>query len=94
MKTVIYLSNQTMKVITGEEKRGVLTVTRAFQEEAPKLSIVNGQVTDDQAFTTFLKEFWENHKLPKKDVYLIVNSTQTVIRFFELPGFSELWCSF
>ena len=89
MKTVIYLSNQTMKVITGEEKRGVLTVTRAFQEEAPKLSIVNGQVTDDQAFTTFLKEFWENHKLPKKDVYLIVNSTQTVIRFFELPGMSH-----
>ena len=53
------------------------------------MSIVNGQVTDDQAFTTFLKEFWENHKLPKKDVYLIVNSTQTVIRFFELPGMSH-----
>lgn len=89
MKTVIYLSNQTVKVITGEEKRGVLVVTGTFSEEAPKLSIVNGQVTDDRAFTSFLKEFWENYQLPKKDVYLIVNSTQTVIRFFELPGMSH-----
>ncbi len=88
MKTVIYLSNQLVKVVIGEVKKGTLVISQALAEEAPKLSIVNGQVTDDAAFTRFLKEFWEKHQLPRKNIYLVVNSTQTVIRFFETPKMS------
>ena len=65
MKTVVYLSNQTVKVVTGEVKRNRIMVERVFREDVPRLSIVNGQVTDDLRFTEFLGSFWERHKLPR-----------------------------
>lgn len=89
MKTVIYLSNQTVKAVTGQIRKGRVKILAVYQEEAPRLSIVNGQVTDDEAFTKFLKEFWEKHKLPVYPVCLVVNSTQTVVRFFDLPPMSH-----
>lgn len=88
MKTVIYLSNQTVKAVTGQSRKGRIKVLAVYQEEAPRLTIVNGQVTDDEAFTEFLKAFWEKHKLPAHPVCLVINSTQTVVRFFDLPPMS------
>lgn len=89
MKTVVYLSNQTVKVVTGEVKRNRIMVERVFREDVPRLSIVNGQATDDLRFTEFLGSFWERHKLPRDKVYLVVSSTQTVIRLFQLPPMSH-----
>lgn len=89
MKTVIYLSNQLVKAAVGEVRKGTLVISQAVAEEAPKLSIVNGQVTDEAAFTQFLEEFWKRHQLSRKKVYLVVSSTQTVVRFFETPKMSH-----
>ncbi|MDO5549739.1 MAG: hypothetical protein Q4F76_01080, partial [Lachnospiraceae bacterium] len=89
MKTVIYLSNQLVKAAVGEVRKGKLVISQAVAEEAPKLSIVNGQVTDEAAFTQFLEEFWKRHQLSRKKVYLVVSSTQTVVRFFETPKMSH-----
>lgn len=85
MKTVIYLSNQTVKAVTGQIRRGKIYISAAYQEDAPRLSIVNGQVTDDKAFTEFLRSFWTKYKLSGHSVCLVINSTQTVVRFFDLP---------
>lgn len=89
MKTVIYLYDRTVRAVVGEVENGTITIEKVCAEEAPPLSIVNGQVTDEEAFGSFLEEFWEKYRLPKKAVYLVVNSTQTVLRFFDAPRMSH-----
>lgn len=87
MKTVIYLSNGTVKGIIGERKGKRIRVLAWIKEEAPKLSVVNGQVTDEESFSRFLQELWEKYKLPRR-VILVVNSSRTMTHFFEAPSMS------
>ena len=82
---MIYLYDRTVRAVVGEAGNGSVTIERVCVEEAPPLSIVNGQVTDEGAFGQFLKGFWERNQLPKKDVCLVVDSTQTAVRFFDAP---------
>ncbi len=89
MKTVIYLYDRTVRAVVGEVENGTITIEKVCTEEAPPLSIVNGQVTDAEAFGSFFKDFWEKNQLSEKSVYLVVDSTQTVIRFFDAPQMSH-----
>lgn len=67
MSVVIYLSNQDVRAVVGTGKGGSqVSVSRVFRAEAPEGSIINGLVTNEEAFDAFLREFWENSQLPGK----------------------------
>lgn len=89
MSIVIYLSNQDVKAVVGTEKGGQATATRICRARAPEGSIINGLVTNEEAFTEFLQEFWESSQLPKKGVTLVLGSAQVVTRLIEVPKMSH-----
>lgn len=85
MSTVVYLSNQQIQVVTGSPGDRKISVEHNYEAEAPEGSIINGIVMDTELFVGFMKEFWAMHKLPVKDVILVVNSSKFVGKIIEMP---------
>ena len=85
MSVSIYLSSQIIQVAVGARaKKGALKTV--YTAMAPEGSIINGIVMDSDSLGGFLKNFWEEHKLPKNDVYLIVNSNKIAGKNVEVPN--------
>jgi type IV pilus assembly protein PilM len=59
-------------------------VSRAVSAELPPGVIVDGEVTDVEALSEALKDFFKTHNLPKR-VRLGVSNQQIVVRHLELP---------
>lgn len=89
MSTVIYLSNQEVKALVGTGRRGRATATRTCLAQAPEGSLINGLVTNEEAFTDFLRGFWEENRLAKTGVTLVLGSAQAVTRLIEVPKMSH-----
>ena len=85
MSVSIYLSSQIIQVAVGTRaKKGSLKTV--YTAMAPEGSIINGIVMDSDSLGGFLKNFWEEHKLPKNDVYLVVNSNKIAGKNIEAPN--------
>ena len=85
MSVSIYLSSQIIQVAVGTRaKKGALKTV--YTAMAPEGSIINGIVMDSDSLGGFLKNFWEEHKLPKNDVYLFVNSNKIAGKNVEVPN--------
>lgn len=89
MSTVIYLSNQDVRVVVGKGKGSQASVSRVCRAQAPEGSIINGLVTNDEVFDAFFQEFWNENQLPKKGVTLVLGSAQAVTRLLHVPKMSH-----
>lgn len=89
MSVVIYLSNQDVRAVIGTARHGQASVSRVCRAQAPEGSIINGLVTNEEAFDTFFREFWTENRLPKKGVTLVLGSAQAVTRLLHVPAMSH-----
>lgn len=89
MSTVLFLSNQDVRVAVGSVNRNKVTVTRVYQAKAPEGSIINGHVIDEAMFRAFLEDFWVQNRLAKKDVILVLGISQAVTQVLQLPKMSN-----
>lgn len=76
MASILYLSNKLVQFVDAGGKGKTVTVHNVWQAEAPEGSIINGIITDEEAFLTWIKDFFAQNKLPRKDISLVVNSSQ------------------
>ena len=88
MATSVYLSNNTINAVVGTGGRKI-HVKRVCSVEIPEGSLINGIITNEADLSDQLKEFWEQNKLPKKDVALVINSSQFVLKTLTLPKSSD-----
>ncbi len=88
MTMILYLSNRLVQAVEVRDKKAVVVC----QDMAPEGSIINGIVTDEEAFLPWIKKFFSENKLPRKECKLVVNSTQLNSRVLELPktGHAEI----
>lgn len=84
--TVVYLSNQNIRVLAGEEKNGKLVVERICETTVPEECLINGVITDEKILMDYLKSFWVQHNLAHKGVRLVVNSSQLAVKMLEIPN--------
>ncbi len=84
MTTSVYLSNSTINAVVGSGGKKV-RVKRVCSVEIPEGSLINGIITNEVDLSEQLKEFWTQNKLPKKDVALVINSSQLVLKTLTLP---------
>jgi hypothetical protein len=80
----VYLSNQQIRVLEGSGGRRP-AIRQAYTFDAPEGSLINGVVTDEEALSRALAEFWKQHRLPAQKVQLVVSSTQLVSRAVDAP---------
>lgn len=89
MALILYLSNKLVQVVEAGSKEKTVNVRNVWQEEAPEGSIINGIITDEEAFLTWIKTFFAKNKLPKKDISLVVNSSQFSHKVLEFPKLKD-----
>lgn len=87
--TTVYISNNNIQVLIGESNGKKVNVTKTFVTQAPMGCIINGMVTNEQDYTSHIKQFWEENKLPKKDVSLVISSSHFVTKIVDLPVVSD-----
>ena len=88
MSVSVYLSNQQIQIAVGSrgKKAGLSNVYTVL---APEGTIINGIVMNTKNFAEFLKEFWNKNNIPKKDVYLVVNSNKIAGKQIDLPKMNK-----
>lgn len=89
MATILYLSNKLVQAVEAREKGKMVTIQNVWQEKAPEGSIINGIITDEEAFLSWIKVFFSKNRIPKKEVTLVVNSTQFGHKVLEFPRVKE-----
>ena len=60
MEVILYLSNQLVQAVEVKKKGRKIMTRRVWQEEAPGGSIINGIITDEEAFLCNLKKRFIN----------------------------------
>ena len=89
MRTVVYLSNLEVRAAVGKTKGDRVIVKSVCSAKAPEGSIINGMVTNEEAFYEFLKKFWADNRLAKKHVTLVLGSAQAMERVVTVPKMSH-----
>lgn len=84
MITAVRLSNNNLQIITGNEGKSV-SAKRVYETTLLNDCIINGVVTNEGDFKKQISEFWQANDLPKKDVFLIINSSQMVLKSASVP---------
>lgn len=82
---VVYLSNRFIRVAEGEAPGGHVQIRHVYYTIDTRGCILNGIVTDEDGLTEIIQELWETNHLPKKDVYLVVDSSQFTVKVTEAP---------
>lgn len=78
---ILYLSNRLVQAVEIRDKNTVFVC----QDMAPEGSIINGIVTDEEVFLSWIKQFMTDNRLPHKECRLVINSTQLNSRVLDLP---------
>ncbi|MCD2492416.1 hypothetical protein LQE92_07185 [Lacrimispora sp. NSJ-141] len=83
---IVYLSNRYIRVVSGEASGGHITVRGLYYTVDHRGCILNGTVTDEEGFLEIIRELWESNGLPKKDVNLVIDSSQFTARVIDVPA--------
>ncbi|MDD5953555.1 MAG: hypothetical protein PUC32_07950 [Oscillospiraceae bacterium] len=85
----IHLSNRYIRVVDGSVKGRSITVNGMYCVEDTGGCLLNGMVQDEEGFARLIEGLWEKHQLPRKNVRLVVDSSQFTTKILELPKQTE-----
>lgn len=85
MTTIIYLSNKSIQVVEGSPSGKKIILKAVHEGETPANSIINGVITDEEAFVSWLKDFFSRNRINKKNVTLVINSSQMISKVLSIP---------
>ncbi|MBR6222663.1 MAG: hypothetical protein IKQ71_04435 [Lachnospiraceae bacterium] len=89
MGLTVYLSNTDIEVVSGQTNGKSVSVSHVYQTQMPEGSFLNGVITDPDGLEYALINLWDNFKLPKKGIRLVVNTTQISVRVLDMPIMSH-----
>lgn len=89
MGLTVYISNTEIQAVQGSGTAGGVRATNFHRYATPEGSILNGVITDAQLLTDAIIDFWKKESLPKKNVELVINSSQLLGRITNCPTLSQ-----
>ena len=88
MSVSVYFSNQLIQIAVGARGKKA-SLKSVYTTTAPEGSIINGIVMNGESLGAHIRQFWETQNIPKKDVYLVVNSNKIAGKSIEVPVLNE-----
>lgn len=85
----LWISNDTVKAVTGKAGASRVDVEQMYYITDQSASIRNGVIQDKEVFGQLIEAFWQQNKLPRKDVMLVVDSPEFATKILELPAMKE-----
>lgn len=89
MATSVYLSNDKIQAVTGNVSGGTIVLEKACERQIPEGCFLNGMITDEALLLEQIQAFWEENRLPKKDIFLMVYGTQFMMKTVKLPKMKD-----
>lgn len=84
----VYLSNNIINAVVGSGGRKI-RADRVYTTQIPDGSLINGIITNEAELTEHLRNFWQENRIPKNNVELVINSSQLVMKTLTLPRTNE-----
>lgn len=85
MVTSVFLSNNTVFIACGAEGKSLPGQAENIIYRMPEGSLLNGMITNEQELTEQLRELWEKRRIPRKNVRLVLESSQFSVKTLDLP---------
>ncbi len=85
----VYLGNKYIRAVEGNMSGNRLRIRQAYETVDNKGTIINGAIVDEAALSELISDLWEAYKLPKKEVNLVLDSTQFHTRNMQVPQMSN-----
>lgn len=85
----VYLGNKYIRAVEGNMSGNRLHIKRAYETVDNKGAIINGIIVDEAALGELIGGMWDAYKLPKKDVNLVLESTQFHTRTMQVPKMKD-----
>ena len=85
MKTVVAFTGNKVNVLCGDVRGGRIEIEKLLHVAFPIDCVMNGVVTDPEAFCEGVRETWSRHKLPKTGVILSVDGNHIQVKKTQLP---------
>lgn len=89
MSLTVYLSNTDIEVLSGQSNGKGVSVSHVYSAPMPEGSFLNGVITDPDGIQYALSGMWNKHKLPKKGIRLVINTSQISVRVIDMPIMSQ-----
>ncbi len=89
MSLTVYLSNTDIEVLSGQSNGKGVSVSHVYSTPMPEGSFLNGVITDPDGIQYALSGMWNKHKLPKKGIRLVINTSQISVRVIDMPIMSQ-----
>ncbi|MCR5544205.1 MAG: hypothetical protein K6F55_08630 [Eubacterium sp.] len=88
MSVSVYFCNQIIQIAVGTRGKKA-KLSNVYTTMAPEGSIINGIIMDYESLATHMNSFWSANNLPKKEVYLVLNSNKIAGKGIEIPKLNE-----
>lgn len=85
MSEVVFLSNTNIQIAVGSPSGNGVKVSKLYSAPLPEGAVLNGVVMDQDRVTETIKSAWQQYKLPKSEVMLILNSPQLRANRIDAP---------
>ena len=83
----VYIGNDEIYAIDASVKKsGIVSVNRVYSMKIDVGSIINGVIVNEDALKFEIRKFWKENSLPKKDINLVINSKQILMKNMTLPN--------
>lgn len=85
MKTVVAFTGNKVSVLCGDARGGKIRVEKLIRVSFSIGCVMNGVVTDTEAFCEGIRAAWKEHRLPKSGVILSVDGNHVTVKKTRLP---------
>jgi hypothetical protein len=85
MSVSFYISNTSVKAVSGKSGRKKVIVKNAYKENIPEGLIINGIITDETALSDVIKNFKIKHKINCTEADLVVSGKNIMCKTAKIP---------
>lgn len=89
MSVSVYFSGESIRIAEGTSKKKSVTANKLISVPMPADAMINGVVTNDIEIKELLPKIWAEHKLPKSDIRIVIDSSSILLKVLTVPLTSE-----
>ncbi len=89
MSTVLFMSNRRMQIVEGTFRRSKVKINKVIEHDLPEGFLINGVIIDETNLAESIRKIWAEHKLSRKGLQIVIDSTQFQIKNATFPKLRE-----
>lgn len=89
MITSVYISNERIQVLMGTPSKKHIDIKSCMFVSLAEGTIVNGVITNEVILKEAIEKLWSKYNLPKKDIYLVIDSGTILNKRAKVPVLPE-----